>query len=116
MPNLYNSFCYQTLTDAVNSDLASPIQSAYNGLVSPLSITPLTDTTVTMTYQYKDLSTSDLSSFTLVRSYPACTSLGQINNNSGITVADAVAVSFAVVLVWLTAFYFKMLRTGVRGY
>ncbi len=117
MPSLYKGFCYETQADAVQADIGNGSFSSNMGIASPISYTVTNSTTVQMTYAYKTFSGGTAAvNMVAVRVYPLCTDVGQVGNNSGISVTDALTVSWLVVLVWAAAFYFKSIRTGVRGY
>lgn len=116
MPSQFQGFCYATQVEAANADIASGVISLVSGIASPFSYTVTNATTVAMTYKYKAVSTTAEAGYIHTRVYPLCTSVGQVSNNSGVSVADALTVSWLVVLVWAVAFYFKIARTGVRGY
>ena len=116
MPNQFKGFCYSTLTDAANADLSSGAFSSDVGLVSPLSYTAIDTITVNMTYNYKPLNLSSESVYVHTRTYPFCSSVGQVDNNSGISVVDALTASWLVIGIWAAAYFFKTFRSGVRGY
>lgn len=116
MPNQFNGYCYSTQAEAASADIASGVITLASGIASPYSYTVTNTTTVAMTYKYKTVSSTAEANYIHTRVYPACTSVGQLNNNSGISVIDALTVSWLVVLVWAVAFYFRGLRAGVRGY
>lgn len=116
MPSQFKGFCYPTQADAVNADISFGVVESSAGVASPISYTVTNTTTVQMTYSYKPFTNTAATNVVHTRVYPLCTDIGQIDNNSGISVADALTVSWLVVLVWAAAFYFKTFRTGVRGY
>jgi hypothetical protein len=116
MPSQYKGFCYPTQAEAVAADIGFGAIESSAGVASPISYTVTNTTTVAMTYSYKPFSTVAASNVIHTRVYPLCTDIGRINDNSGISVADALTVSWLVVLVWAAAFYFKTFRTGARGY
>jgi hypothetical protein len=116
MPSQFKGFCYPTQADAVAADIGSGLVESSAGAASPISYTVTNTTTVAMTYSYKPFSTTAASNVIVTRVYPLCTDIGNLNNNSGISVADSLTVSWLVVLVWAAAFYFKTFRTGSRGY
>lgn len=116
MYNQFNGFCYPSLTDAVTADISGPVIPVHQGLATPISFVADTSTTATVTYAYRDLTLNTLVSYTLQRQYPECLALGNTNNNSGLTVGDALETSWLVVVCWLAAYLFKVSRTGVRGY
>jgi hypothetical protein len=116
MPNQFKGFCYPTLSDAANADLGSGVISSASGIVSPTSYSLINANSVDMTYLYKPLTIGSQSSYVHTRTYPLCESVGQIDNNSGITVEDALIASWLVIGVWAAAYFFKAFRSGVRGY
>jgi len=69
-----------------------------------------------MTYQVTPLNGSAPYLLLNSRPYISCPSVGPVITNSGVSLADSIMVSWLVVLVWAVAYYFKSLRTGVRGY
>jgi len=116
MPNQFQGFCYESQLEAVSADMAQSPMSVDVGLVSALSEIVIDTTVVQMTYSYKPASSVAATTFTHTRVYPLCASVGQLSNNSGVSVTDALTVSWLVVAVWAVAFYFRTARMGVRGY
>lgn len=116
MPNQYRGYCYETQAEAVNADIGyGPIPGSA-GIASPNSYVVVNSTTVNMTYKFKGYSTANEANYVHARVYPLCTTVGQLDNNSGISVTDALEVSWLVVSVWISAYLFKSLRTAARGY
>lgn len=116
MPSQFQGFCYETQAEAANADIATGMQSLASGIISPYSYTVINATTVSMTYKYKTVSSTAEANYIHSRVYPSCVSVGQVSNNSGVSVTDALTVSWLVVAVWALAFYFRTARIGVRGY
>jgi hypothetical protein len=113
--NQYNGYCYSTINDAADADLAAPLDSNY-GLVSPASYTVTSAISADMTYNVRSFSSGTLTQYSVTRVYPTCSAVGQLNNNSGITVEDAVFTSWAIIAAWAVVYWFKLGKMGARGY
>jgi hypothetical protein len=116
MPNQFDGFCYPTIEEAASADISGITIPAFEGLTSAASFTIASSTHADVIYNYRSFSDGTLSSFSLQRTYLECVDVGQINNNSGVSIADALFVSWTIIGFWAIAFYFKTLKTGVRGY
>jgi hypothetical protein len=115
MANQFNGYCYSTLAEAANADLASPVAAA-SGLVSPAAYVVTSSNTVDMTYLFQPFASGSTASYTISRFYPDCAAVGQLNNNSGITVEDAVFTSWSIIAAWAVVYWFKLGKMGARGY
>jgi len=110
MPNIYDGYCYSTIAEAATAEISRPIFGVSSGLVDLTSFSASTATVGTMTFLYKPMSTSPGTTYTMSRTYPACVEVGYQHNLTGIDLVDAITVSWLVVLVWVIAYGFKILR------
>lgn len=113
MANLFNGYCYPTIGEAANAEIAMPIFNASSGLVDFVSYTATSATTVTMTFNYKTMITGGPSVYTMPRTYPTCANVGYLTNYTGLDLVDAVTVSWLVVLVWSIAWAIKQMRRAL---
>lgn len=113
MPNLFDGYCYGTIQEAANAEIALPTQAAASGIVSATSFTATSATSGNMTFAYKTFSSTAQANFVHSKNYPSCASVGYLTNYSGIELADAVSVSWLVVLAWSLAYGIKILRRAL---
>lgn len=113
MPNLFDGYCYATIDEASNAEISTPIFNASSGLVDFTGYTVTSATTVNLTFNYKTMIAGGPSVYTIPRTYPSCTSVGYLTNYTGLGLADAVTVSWLVVLVWSIAWGIKQMRRAL---
>jgi len=117
----YNGYCYPTLENIGDIVKSTDTYVLSNGWSFPSSYTVQAGTgTITYTLLYKaGGATTVMGSVpggSFSRNYSPCTNVGYLTNYSGLELTDAVSVSWMVVLVWVTAYTFKMWRQAARGY
>jgi hypothetical protein len=113
MPNLFHGYCYSTIDEAAVSELALPAMPHSAGVSVAVAYSVISADSVSMTYRYLPYGVGSPSDYTTIRLYPSCSSVGYLTNYSGLSLSDAVEVSFAVVLTWAVAFAFKASRRGL---
>lgn len=111
--NAFKGYCYSTIIEAANAEIAEPAFSSNLGVVVPISFSSTSATAGNLTYQYKPLSNTPAATYVLPRVYPACSEVGYLTNYSGLSLTDAVTVSWLVVLAWSLAYAVKVLRRAL---
>ena len=117
MPNLFNGFCYPTLSEAVDAEISQPINASGNGDLFVFSITTLTlPNTATLSLKYNNIDPSKgntSGTLSVVKFYPPCSTVGSTENSLGLSMSDASSLFFAVIAVWAVAWSFKTLRRAM---
>ncbi|MGJ0431246.1 hypothetical protein [Methylobacter sp.] len=104
MPNLFDGYCYDSLSDAANAEISRPAAADLNGGSVPVSFAALSDSSGTLTFN-----ASDNTSFSLLRVYPSCSQVGYQHNLTGLSLVDVEYSSWLVVGVWAVVWGFKVL-------
>ncbi len=113
MPNSFDGYCYATIAEAATAEMSLPLNSANVGVFAATSFAAVTADSGNLTVTYKPMSNTAQSSYVIQRIYPTCTDVGYLTNYSGLDLADAVTVSWLVVLAWALAFGVKVLRRAL---
>ena len=128
MPNLFNGFCYPTLSDAVDAEISLPLSTIYTGTSSFTTyaysfVSSPFENTALINIRFTSNASTSTSLFPLNPSsgnirqiqkyYPPCTSVGSSSNSLGLSMADASSLFFAVIAVWAVAWSFKTLRRAM---
>lgn len=113
MPYQYKGYCYQNVLEAAKAEMAEQVYSSGSTVTSITSITGVTQgvTAGTANLQVKQgQPTGDWYYWEFARVYPACDSIGPTTSNTGMSVADAVQLSWLIVLTFALAWSVKVLR------
>lgn len=110
--NLYQGYCYATITEAADAELSqNPIPTSA-GLSSAYSYSVLTASTVSMNYNYKSVSGA-VNTFPLTRTYPECAQVGYQHNLTGLSLQDVTTSSWLVIAVWAAVWGIKQMRRAL---
>jgi hypothetical protein len=109
MPFIYNNYCYPTLADAAAAESSGPPQAVNNGVSLTLPYTPSTSTSVYLNFRYKSFTSTTVNDSAILKTYTSCADIGPMVNQSGLSLADVIAVSWLVVGVWVVAWGIKQL-------
>lgn len=112
MPNLFDGYCYASVTDAATAEIAQPAHNDGTGVSVAVSASPINATDATITFNHKPFNLGSASSYAITRTYPACTDVGYLHNYSGVTLSEVVETSWLVVAVWVAAWSIKQMRRG----
>ncbi|WP_367155508.1 hypothetical protein [Methylomonas sp. HYX-M1] len=117
MSNLYNGYCYKTIEEAADHELSTYVVFGKDFISSITSYSVTSQTTVDFTVEYNNFSDFFSSSHHFTRVYPSCSVVGSDPglNSSGLTVSDAVDLSWSVVAVLVSAYCFKILIRFLRS-
>lgn len=108
MPYQYSDYCYATVKEAAGSVYAEPTvfdNTVNKAMMIPTSFTVSGSTAV---FSYKVNGTGTAVSVT--RTFPTCSTVGPIHNNSGLITADVVQASWMVFAVFAAVWAVKQLR------
>lgn len=112
----YDGYCYSSIGEieavlksspsitpnvgvaSVDSMPSAQCQSAANYIQCPVN------------YSYKAFNTNAQNMYVFTRSFPVCSSVGWVNNQSGLIVSDVVELSWLVVSVWVAAWSMRLMR------
>jgi len=98
---LYNSYCYADIS-AVNDSVSSSVFIGDGTILTSTQI--LNADQISLTYSAAN------KSYTSVVGFPDCTSLGFDNSYTGVSISDAVEVSSLVILMFVIAFKYRMMK------
>lgn len=106
--NLYNSYCYESLDFAAASFYSKAVIDNL-GFLSSYSVT-LPDSVSYIYLPFSQVGNPSPVYSSFVVRFPECSALGFDNSFFGVSPADAVLVSWAVVAVLLMAYKFKVIK------
>jgi hypothetical protein len=104
MPNLFDGYCYESLTEAANAEISRPASADLAGSAVPVSFSSVGGDAGTLTFN-----ASDGTSFTVNRVYPSCAQVGYQHNLTGLSLSDVEYSSWLVVAVWASVWALKVL-------
>lgn len=106
--NLFNGYCYETITEAANAEISGAVLPASSGSAVAVEFNVIDSISGTLQFN-----TSDSTSYSIVRVYPSCSSVGYQHNFTGLTLEDATITSWSVFAVFAVVWGIKILRRGL---
>jgi hypothetical protein len=115
---VYKGYCYSTLTEIGNEEMAAVPINGSSSYAFPISFFEQgASNSIVFTMQIKTFNTNSQSSGgNLTRYYKTCTTVGPMTNITGLSISDTVELTWLVIAVWVAAYFFKGWRQAARGY
>ncbi|WP_426991918.1 hypothetical protein [Methylomonas sp. CM2] len=109
--NLYDDYCYSTIQEAANAEIARPVQADSAGISVVTAFSVKSQTSVDLTINYKQFGNQQAATYLLNRIYPSCSQVGYQKSYSGLTsVDDATQLGWLMAGAFVAAFMIKVLR------
>jgi len=106
--NLYQGYCYSTITEASDAEISQPVIPGQTGASVAVSFVASGSDNGVMTFN-----SSSFTSYTLTRVYPSCSSVGYQHNLTGLTLSDVNESSWMVFGVFAAVWAIKYLRRAL---